>query len=119
MPYKPRRGCFHPGCPNLTEVGQTYCKEHKAQHQRKIDRGRGTPAQRGYDKEWSRLRLAYLGDHPICVVCGQLATMVDHILPIKDGGTNLESNLQAMCGPCHRAKTNKEDGGYGNIRPDG
>lgn len=33
---------------------------------------------------------------------------VDHIHPLFDGGTNDESNLQAICAQCHRVKTQEE-----------
>lgn len=29
---------------------------------------------------------------------------VDHIIPIRDGGTNLTSNLQTLCRACHKRK---------------
>ena len=33
---------------------------------------------------------------------------IDHIICIKDGGNNEESNLQALCPNCHRKKTNTD-----------
>ena len=33
---------------------------------------------------------------------------IDHIICIKDGGSNEESNLQALCPNCHRKKTNND-----------
>ena len=33
---------------------------------------------------------------------------IDHIICVKDGGTNEESNLQALCPNCHRKKTNSD-----------
>jgi hypothetical protein len=32
---------------------------------------------------------------------------IDHIKELRDGGTNEESNLQALCIMCHRVKTNR------------
>lgn len=40
--------------------------------------------------------------------CTRAATEVDHIRNYKSGGGHHMSNLQAVCGPCHRAKTAKE-----------
>lgn len=37
-----------------------------------------------------------------------LATEVDHILPIFEGGKDDLGNLQAICGPCHQKKTHAE-----------
>ena len=35
-----------------------------------------------------------------------MATMVDHIVPIADGGEKLdEDNLQSLCQDCHARKT--------------
>jgi 5-methylcytosine-specific restriction endonuclease McrA len=36
------------------------------------------------------------------------ATEVDHIRPKEEGGTDDDENLQAICGPCHTAKTGRE-----------
>lgn len=37
-----------------------------------------------------------------------LATEVDHIVPHAEGGTDEDSNLEAICGPHHKAKTAEE-----------
>jgi 5-methylcytosine-specific restriction endonuclease McrA len=33
---------------------------------------------------------------------------IDHIIPLSQGGDNRFENLQALCLPCHKSKTNKE-----------
>ena len=33
------------------------------------------------------------------------ASEVDHIIEKTDGGTDDDSNLEAICNPCHTAKT--------------
>ena len=33
---------------------------------------------------------------------------VDHIIPLHQGGTNRQDNLQAICPACHRRKTERE-----------
>lgn len=33
---------------------------------------------------------------------------VEHIIPLSEGGLNEDSNLQLMCGPCHKVKTSAE-----------
>lgn len=65
-------------------------------------------AKRGYGARWQRLRRMYLRQHPVCVLCGRPATDVDHILPKRRGGSDDESNLQALCPDCHARKTNQE-----------
>lgn len=43
-----------------------------------------------------------------CRHCGDRATEVDHIINVAQGGTHDPHNLQALCTPCHRAKTEAE-----------
>lgn len=59
-----------------------------------------------YNGEWKRLRLLKLRQEPLCRLCLSVgrtvpATVVDHILPITDGGTNATENLQPLCKRCH------------------
>lgn len=70
--------------------------------------------ERGYGADWVRLRLRILDrDMHLCRPCLDMgrptpATQVDHIRPKSTGGTDDPENLQAICAPCHRAKTNRE-----------
>jgi len=52
-----------------------------------------------------------LAQNPWCE-CGARTTMVDHIIPRSQGGTDDPENLKAMCKPCHSRKTVK-DGRWG------
>jgi 5-methylcytosine-specific restriction protein A len=52
-------------------------------------------------------------DQYLCRPCEQrgyvtAACAVDHIVPKSEGGTDDESNLQAICRDCHAAKTANE-----------
>ena len=75
------------------------------------DERRGTAAERGYDARWVKVRLLHLSSEPLCRLCAAqgrvtAADLVDHILPIADGGAVLdEDNLQSLCRRCHDAKT--------------
>lgn len=46
-----------------------------------------------------------------CTYCGRSATdatlVIDHVIPIADGGTNAETNLTAACGECNAGKATK------------
>lgn len=47
---------------------------------------------------------------PLCVHCQanglvSLATQLDHIVALCNGGKDEEANLQPLCAECHRVKT--------------
>ena len=67
-----------------------------------------------YNYRWSKLRKAYLMQHPLCQKClaeGRVtpATEIHHIKPISTGKDELEkvsimlnpNNLMALCTKCH------------------
>lgn len=124
MPMRIRPGCSAPGCPRIsTDRGR--CSEHaRPDRQRRerladADRWRGSAASRGYDWRWQRLRLLVLAAEPICRRCsarGEVveATLVDHILPLSEGGGFEEDNLQPLCVGCHAQKTQEDKVRYGS-----
>ena len=66
--------------------------------------------QRTSSYHWRKLRLSILErDKFTCQSCGVITTVleVDHILP--DSTNNDPANLQALCRPCHEAKTLREN----------
>ena len=115
MPYKPKHPCAYPGCPELIEANETYCKKHKKLILEQYDRARPNARQRGYTRDWEKARRIYLREHPLCVEClkeGKTtpATVVDHIIPHK-GNKKLFwdiNNWQALCKYHHDRKTMKE-----------
>lgn len=60
---------------------------------------------------WQKLRLHKLALNPWCEECDKkgivmVATDVDHIAPIVDGGAHYDlANLQSLCHACHSRKT--------------
>lgn len=63
---------------------------------------------------WRKLRRIILNKNPLCVSClesdyTRAADVVDHIIPLKKGGTNDEENLQGLCHECHNRKTYYEN----------
>jgi 5-methylcytosine-specific restriction protein A len=76
----------------------------------------GSRHERGYGSAWVRLRAIILDrDLHLCQPCRRLgrvtpATQVDHIKPKANGGTDDSDNLQAICEPCHDAKTEADKG---------
>lgn len=97
MPQRPARVCLHQGCGRAAIHG--YCHVHKPRE------CRGNAAARGYDARWRALSIERLKANPLCVSCGGVATLTDHIIPRDEGGDDAEENLQSLCGACHRTKT--------------
>ena len=94
-----RTECREPGCHRTADGA--YCDQH-----RKPKRARSSPAARGYDRSWQKLREAILARDPTCRHCGLApSTDVDHIKPKRDGGSDHPANLQGLCHRCHSRKT--------------
>jgi 5-methylcytosine-specific restriction protein A len=56
------------------------------------------------------LRLARLAREPLCRDCKAKgiytrSTVPDHITPLALGGTEDDSNIRCLCGPCHDRRT--------------
>lgn len=79
---------------------------------------RPSAAARGYDKAWQQRRNAFLRQNPLCSDCERQGVLtpayhVDHKIAKAKGGTDDESNLQALCHSCHSRKTVRCDNGFG------
>ena len=113
MPISAARPCRHIGCVALVRDGSGYCQDHQADRKLNTfaDPARGTRQQRGYGASWDKARLRILrrdkGLCQPCLHCGRVtpAKQVDHIIAKSAGGTDDDKNLQAICLPCHKAKT--------------
>ena len=115
MPYRAPRPCAHVSCDNLST--QTYCQIHAADARPWAVERRKTPGKLDYHTAaWQRKREWRLKrDHYLCQVCLKkqppifsAAYGVDHVIPVSEGGTDDEENLQAICRECHSLKTQKE-----------
>lgn len=102
--------CLTPGCPERVESGR--CDKHKRVVSREYH---AQESQKFYQKrEWKALSLRFRQANPLCATClkaGRIveSQVVDHIISIKNGGDEWEeANLQALCVPCHNAKTVRE-----------
>lgn len=77
---------------------------------------KGSRHARGYGSAWVTLRgQALERDGHLCQAClaigrPALATQVDHKVPKAKGGSDDLTNLQSLCGPCHDAKTARDQG---------
>lgn len=107
MPQRPPSACRRPGCPGLVRAGVcSVCGPLVRRARFEHDERRGTSKERGYDARWRKLRAAHMAAEPLCRMCGHLADLVDHIVPILDGGAVLDDeNLQSLCVACHASKT--------------
>lgn len=109
MPWLSAHPCRRQGCGNLVRGG-AFCSIECSSKVRKVsDQARPSPAARGYDGDWRRRRAAYLQEHPNCRMCGDDATVVDHVIPLSQGGEDRESNWQALCAPCHNGPKQRRD----------
>lgn len=62
-----------------------------------------------------KLRQQVRDEEPLCRAClaegrTRATDEVDHIVPLSRGGSNARSNLQGLCDPCHKAKSDRERG---------
>ena len=119
MPRKPKRPCAYPGCPELVDGG--YCEKHKKLVTEQYNKyGRDDFTKNFYKSPtWKIVRKRHLEQQPFCVEClkkgkTNKAVIVDHIVPIKDGGSRYdESNLQSLCWSCHSRKSVEEGSRFG------
>lgn len=94
-------------CGVLVYDGSVHCPVHPKRQRPGYDDQRLSSSKRGYDRKWSRIRAAKLklnpwceGDHAYPV----RAQVVDHKIPLSEGGSNESFNLQSLCNSCHNKK---------------
>lgn len=93
--------------------------KHQPTRQQQRLEDRPSAAARGYGYRWRKYRTTYLANHPLCVVCGRVATEIDHKRAVTGPDDPLfwdADNHQPMCKPHHSEKTNRDDGGWGRKR---
>lgn len=60
-------------------------------------------------RDWRKLRAYVLAGEPLCRECGDVATVVDHVKPIRLGGSRWShENLQPLCKAHHDEKSRSE-----------
>lgn len=101
MPYAPR----------------SHLSKRERQRKQQLDLRRGTPAERGYDKDWYAVREVFIKEHPLCLFCEQEgkvvpAEVVDHIISISEDPSLrlVKSNLRSLCKRHHDSRTAREQG---------
>lgn len=79
------------------------------------------PSERIRGRKGVELRKRRLAAEPLCRDCKakgiiRAATVPDHIIPLAQGGTDTDDNVQCLCGPCHDRKT-RGDFGWRKPKP--
>lgn len=110
MPLK--KLCRKVGCSHYAEDGHLYCSTHISLEElrRRPDYSKFKGSDLYFNKQWRDASKAFLLKHPVCVRCGDKATVTDHIIPHRND-LNLfwdESNWQPLCKRCHDKKTLEE-----------
>ena len=54
-------------------------------------------------------RYVFERDEGFCVYCGNPAREIDHVIPTKDGGKSIRSNLVCVCSRCNTKKAHHLD----------
>lgn len=108
------RVCSVAGCPVLIDGAGHLCAGHDRQRQRLVNKRRAPSTYLRYGPAWRAISKQHLKDHPYCVICGQTAVEVDHIIPLSQGGTHEPGNRRSLCKPHHSQRTAREGGGFGN-----
>jgi len=132
MPERHAQACRVLGCAQVAP-----CPQHgHAVARARSDQARGSAARRGYDRHWRAFAARYFahlyvlrvpraglcgGRHPsapetadsVCMATGrmELATLLDHIIPITGKADRRRfdlSNLQGLCDRCHNQKRQRE-----------
>lgn len=109
MPISPPKPCNHPGCGVLVRDGTGRCPKHKREAWAKAP----TAAKRVTGRRLQTMRERLFAENPLCVECERnglvmLATQRDHVIPLAEGGTDDDDNVQGLCKPCHDAKSRQE-----------
>ena len=92
-------------CGQVHQAGErcTVADARNRERKARADTKRPSARKRGYDAEWQRARADYLAAYPSCQRCGHPATLVDHVIPIRQAPERRldRTNFMALCTPCH------------------
>ena len=114
MPAKLMRGCKERLCPKRAVNSAGYCEDHErkevssrfARNKRRASSDDRSEHHSFYNSQlWRNMRRMHLHKEPVCQSCGIPGDMVDHIIPMHEGGDRLDPfNLQTLCNRCHAKK---------------
>ncbi len=112
MPERAYRECCYPLC-RAVAVRRGYCSQHAPTTARTPMFVRNDPRLSNLtpaNKRFRRARHSFLIRHPLCAMCGEAATVLDHITPHRGVPALFwsERNWQPLCFRCHGVKTARE-----------
>jgi 5-methylcytosine-specific restriction protein A len=75
----------------------------------------GSADKRIAGRKLQALRSRLLRANPLCVLCQRdgrvsVATVLDHVVALTNGGDYSDANMQGLCKPCHELKTRQDLG---------
>jgi 5-methylcytosine-specific restriction protein A len=116
----PLKLCGTDRCPNFADY-RGYCRDCYRDRERERSARRRVKGNAAvYNRKmWAQRRRQVLASQPVCAVCdANLATEVDHVVPLDQGGSEYDpGNLQPICSPCHIEKTRRESRESPQRRP--
>ncbi|WEZ96342.1 HNH endonuclease signature motif containing protein (plasmid) [Lactiplantibacillus plantarum] len=124
-----KKYCSHSGCKRLINLNERYCDKHKPKQQH-VSKTSDYANEIHASSRWRKTSQLYREANPICEAClkaseradkgldkraGEmagminLATSVDHIVPLFAGGKPYDwNNLQSLCDYHHSIKSQAE-----------
>lgn len=110
MTARPRKPCTYPGCTALTDGRSSRCPKHPREQWAGNATSKG---KRTTGRALQRARAELFARAPLCAHCeaeGRVAAAVirDHIVPLAEGGEDVESNTQGLCQACSDRKSEEE-----------
>jgi len=120
-----KKYCSHSGCKRLIDFNKRYCDKHKPKQQH-VSKSSEFANDIHSSSRWRRTSRLYREANPICEACLKaskegdqshekragmlnLATSVDHIVPLFAGGEPYDwDNLQSLCDYHHSLKSQQE-----------
>lgn len=120
-----KKYCSHSGCKRLIDLDKRYCSEHKPKDSH-VSKTSDYANKIHSSNQWRRTSLLYREANPLCEQCLReaeegdqsrgkragmmnLATSVDHIVALANGGSAFDwDNLQSLCDYHHALKSQAE-----------
>jgi 5-methylcytosine-specific restriction endonuclease McrA len=120
-----KKYCAFGGCKRLVNLDERYCSRHKREEQH-VSKTSMYANEIHSSSRWRKTSRLYREAHPVCEACLKaskradkradkragminLATSVDHIVPLFLGGEPYDwDNLQSLCDYHHAMKSQRE-----------